>query len=566
MLQQLFLGLMMVSLLFSAWGAPATKSYSADSFDVEVTVLEGGALRVTETLTLRFAGGPFTYVFRELPTDHTDGIGEVRAELDGVVLPTGAGAGQVEVAGTDPIRITWHFAPTTDSAHTYTLSYRVNGAVRQDAEADLLLWQALPDEHEYAIGSSTVRIHYPADVALLGQPEVRQGQATVETGDGTATFTARDIAADETLVVALRFGAGSLISAAPAWQTRKGGFDGGLLFAIIGSLVFAGIGGVVVLLYQSRYYRAGRHEDLVITQPPANLPPAIAGVLAARGNLQATWCYALGALFDLARRGVVRIEETERRSWLSGRDFVIKLEAQPHGLLPHEQGLLDALFRTKDGLTSAVLFSKLQNSLYQRLKYFNRPLEEELDAMGILDPHQRRGRTTLAAAGIVTLMLGIVVAVLLGLLLPVGAGPWVLGGAFSVLVIGIVAIVAGAVINPLSEEWRPQAEAWKQFAKYLYAVTRKRETLALAGLTHTYLPYVAAFGLTQPWAMYMKKHEALDVPAWFQALATAGDDGGAGAFVAMMGAISATGGDASGGATAGAAASGAAGGGASGAG
>ncbi len=564
MLQQLFFGLVSLSLLFSAWAAPAAKSYSADSFDVDVTVQENGALLVTETLTLRFEGGPFTYVFRELTTDHTDGIGDIQASMDGVALPAGEEAGQVEVKGASPIRITWHFAPTTDSTHTYTLSYRVNGVVRQDGNADLLLWQALPDDHEYAIGSSTVRIHYPADVALLGAPEVRQGQASVETGDGAATFTARDIAADETLVVALRFPAGSLINAAPAWQTRSTTIDRSLPFAIIGSLVFAAIGVGFVFLYQARYRYAGGRTEMEYTQPPANLPPAIAGVLAARGSTQATWSYALGALFDLARRGVVRIEETERRSWFGGRDFVIKLQTQPAGLLPHEQGLLDALFRTKDGLTSAVLFSKLQNNIYQRLKYFSKPLEEELDAMGILDPNQRRGRSTLVGTGIMTLLLGIVVAILLGALLPRVATPWVLASAFGALVIGIVAIIAGASINPLSEEWRPQAEAWKQFSKHLYAVTRKREILARRELANTYLPYVAAFGLIQVWANYMKKQEEMEVPDWFCALAQTPDHS-YGAFVAMMAAISSAGGDAGGGA-AGAAAAGAAGGGASGAG
>lgn len=61
--------------------APALKSYSADHFDVMIEVQPGGDLLVTETLVLRFVGGPFSYAFRHIPTDMTDGVEIVNATL-----------------------------------------------------------------------------------------------------------------------------------------------------------------------------------------------------------------------------------------------------------------------------------------------------------------------------------------------------------------------------------------------------------------------------------------------------------------------------------------------------
>ncbi len=57
------------------------KSYSASRFDVDMTIEEGGSLLVKETIVFDFVGGPFTFVFRELPLDHTDGISVLEASV-----------------------------------------------------------------------------------------------------------------------------------------------------------------------------------------------------------------------------------------------------------------------------------------------------------------------------------------------------------------------------------------------------------------------------------------------------------------------------------------------------
>lgn len=44
-----------------------------------------------------------------------------------------------------------HFSPTSDSTHEFTLVYRVLGAIRQEANADALIWRLIPEEHDYII-------------------------------------------------------------------------------------------------------------------------------------------------------------------------------------------------------------------------------------------------------------------------------------------------------------------------------------------------------------------------------------------------------------------------------
>lgn len=561
MLQQLFLSLVALSLLFSPWHGPVAKSYSADRFDVDVVVQDDGSLMVTEHLTLRFVGGPFTYVYRHLPAEYTDGVDVISASVDGVPLSEGKDAGQVEIAGRDPVKVTWHFAPTSDSTRTFDLTYRVWGVIRKESDADVLIWQALPDDYEYNIAASTIRVTYPETVSLLGAPEVQKGTATVEQGTHTVIFDARDLKPNSTLIVALRFGAGRLIDAPPQWQTRDtSGNRGGLVFPIIGSIVVALVIGLFAVFVSRARIPSSARGETPLTLPPSDLPPAIAGVLLRNGSVDTTWAwaYVLGACFDLARRGVIGIEEMQRTSWLQGRDFVFRLNSTAASLHPHERGVIETLFHDKSGLQPEVRLSKLQNSLYSRLKPFSQALKSECESLGFFDAERQRRRSAQIVWGMLLMLLGVGLIVVAALLMStLGVVPLFI--AIAIPIVGFVLILVGVSSSPLNEDYQQTAVQWKSFAKYLGDVTRQRDTLVHRDQFEGYLSYAAAFGLAEPWSRYLKRHEDIEVPAWFRALA-ASEDGGRGAFVAMVAASSSAGGTSAGGAA------GAAGGGASGAG
>ncbi len=556
MFHQCLLGFMLFSLLFSPWRGPATKSYSADRFDVDVALQTDGSLLVTERLTLRFVGGPFTYVYRHLPAAHTDGMDVIGASVDGISLPEGKEAGQVEIGGRDPVRVTWHFAPTFDSSHTFELIYRVWGVVRKESNADVLIWQALPDAYEYPIAASTIRVTYPETAQLLGAPEVQYGRATIERGPQVVTFDARDLKPNTTLIVALRFNAGSVISAPPQWQTRSGsGNQSGLLFSILGTSIAALIGVVLVGLI-GRLRLSSTGSEGVLTLPPGDLPPAIAGVLFNNGHVDMNWAwpYILGACFDLARRGIITIEEVQRTSWWHGRDFIFRLNKPAISLRPHERGVIEALLGSKSGLQSTVYLSKLQNNLYGRFKPFITSLKSECEALGFYDAERRRLRRTRIVWGVILIGVGGVLMVAVGLL----GGGWPFLATLGIDMSGVGLLIAGATLSPLSDDYRQAALAWRSFARYLRDVTRQRDTLVHRDQFEGYLSYAAAFGMAEAWARYLKKREDIAVPTWFRALAA--EDGGYAAFAAMVAASGSAGNAAT------TSAAGAAGGGASGAG
>src|SRR5688572_5389913 len=100
--------------LFLTRPALAAKTYRAKRFDVQINLEGNGSAVITETVEFRFEGDSFTFAFREISATETDGLTFLEASMDGVPMSQGSEAGQVEVEAGDPLKVTWHFAPTTN--------------------------------------------------------------------------------------------------------------------------------------------------------------------------------------------------------------------------------------------------------------------------------------------------------------------------------------------------------------------------------------------------------------------------------------------------------------------
>ena len=554
-------------LLFAAllFVVPSTlaqeKSYSAERFDVDVVVQSDGSLLVTETVDFSFVGEPFTFVFRELPTEKTDGVEILSASVDGRTYPQGTNAGQVEIEPGSNIRVTWHMEPTANTTRTFVLEYRMLGVVRQTDTADVLRYQPLPDEFEYTIDSSTIRVTYPSVADLQQPPSITAGSAQMAQSGNTVTFTRQNIGPDETLVFGMIFAKGSLISEPPAWQTRQAE-QNALAPVWIGlSLVILAVGSLGAY-WMWRTYEPDKVKDTaVLYEPPNDLPPAIAGVLNGNG-VKPTWSNALATLFDLADRGILSIEEVEDKKWYEGRDFAIVQQKQPGSLRPHEQGLLDLLFDTKRGRETAVKMSKLSNMVNgKQWKKFTDPLEAEIKAAGYIDQARKTRRQWIVVSSFIFLLLCVAAFIALPAFLINLYGGWPALIAFSFLILFIIWISVGSSLTVLTDEAKAMADEWQSFYNYMKDVTRKKAAVGGTNMFNRFLPYAASYGLLHQWAKFFQKEGWTELPPYFHAVSRTGNDQMA-AFVAMAGTSSSSGGSAAGAGAAG----GAAGGGASGAG
>ena len=562
MIQRVWFALALLMLFLSQPSAPA-KTYSAEQFNQAITVQQDGSLLVKETVVFTFNGGPFTFVYRDLPTDKTDGVVVLSATMDERTMPRGTGAGQVEIASGNPVKVTWHFAPLSDQTHTFVLAYRVLGVVQKASGADLLNWEILPTQYDYAIRSSTTTVSYPERAALLGTPQVIRGAAQVTASPGTVTFLAHDISAGSPLEITLSFRAGSLIQAAPHWQQREQQAQALVVPYLLGGLaIFL----TLFLLAFWHYRRYGRRSLPVeehagaCTAPPDELPPALVGAVLSPTDTK-SWNSALATIFDLASRDVLAIAQVPgpKKWYRMHPDFLIEQRSQPEELRPYELGLLSVLFQDKEGMRSSIALSNLSRKYRNRYRRFTKPLRQEMIERGLLDADRRRMRTWLIAISMsIAIVAFSAAAVAVGVAGPLGMWP-VVFLPLGVALAGCVACVLWLTFSPLTAQGQQEAAQWKAFSRYLKDIIRGREPVAGPETFGAYLVYAASCGFVEQWVKCFQRQGVVDVPPWFHSLATARADDMA-YFVTMIAASHAAG------SASGAGGGGAAGGGASGAG
>jgi uncharacterized membrane protein YgcG len=513
--------------------ALAGKTYRAERFDVQLDLQPGGEMLVTETVVFRFEGGPFTYAFREVSAHNTDGLTFLEASMDGLSLPEGTGPGQVEVTPGDPLKVIWHFAPTSDATHVFILRYRVVGVVSTGA-ADTLRWYVIPPEHDYPIDQATVLLNYPQGARLL-EPPALDRPFDAAASDRGITLTTVGVAAEEGVILTATFPPGSLVTTAPRWQVQEQENAAvaaqARLIGLLSGLATLLLGGLGLFAY----VRANRRElnlpeRTLLPEPPADLSPAVAGKLTGASN------NFMGILFDLAQRGLFEVHK--EKGFLGAKNYILERKPVEISLAPYEQILLDGIF--KPGETQVAL-SEVGTRLADKTGQIERLLEEELLQHGWLDPARKQKRVVLIVAGLVVMFVGFGVCIgaavvssifltsnqTLAWLTAVLAG---LGGGMFVLPIPL--LIYAAAYSPLTPAGEEQKIRWKSFRTYLDRVSRGREAAMRPDTFERYLAFAAVFGLGAAWAKSFKKLGGAPLPVWFKA--SAGSDGDFGAMVHLM--------------------------------
>ena len=524
-------------------------THAAPRFDVAVQVLEGGDLEVRETITFHFQSGTFRRVWREIPTSRTDGIDVLDATLDGKTVPRGEGPGHIKISGRNRVKVEWQFEPVGPSSHTFGLHYRARGVVFRDGSHDVVRWRLLPSEHRYPIAESRSTIAAPAALAVTPVIETRRvGTASHEHADGAVTIVAANVQRNGWVIGELRYPAGGVIAALPAWQQKR---ERAAALAPRWSVAAAALFvASLVLLFALRhgYSRPSVGlDDATTTDPPEPLPAALAAVLAAKGG--PSGYHPSATLFDLAERGVLAVRETSRA--LGVRSYELSQTQRGDDLADHEREALAIAFA---GRSDDVSLSKARARLARSSSRFSAAVNRDLAARGYLDPARKAIRDRLMAASVVLLVASAVGSIAMATLIPRFEG-WPFLLPFALCAAGIIGIVMAASTPPLSDQGLVQAARWRGFRRYLKSAVEAKDTGRASSFKPRWIVYGIAVGLAAQWARYLKAHPGR-APVWFQA-ATPDDTA---AFAAFIGSQAATSGSSGGGGA------GAAGGGGSGAG
>ena len=536
-----FLACLLLAALFTTTSL-ASKAYHAERFDVQLDLQPGGEMLVTETVVFRFEGGPFTYAFREVSARRTDGLTFLEASMDGVLLPQGTQAGQVEVTPGDPLKVTWHFAPTSDTTHVFVLRYRVSGVVSSGA-TDTLRWYVIPPEHDYSIDQATITLNYPQGVRPLESPALDRAFDLAPTDTGFR-LTTTAVAANQGVILTAKFPAKSLSPTAPRWQVREqqtvAATARTLPIGLLSGLATLLLGGLGLFVY----FRANQRElnlpeRTVFPYLPADLPPALAGRLIGASN------NFMGTIFDLAQRGLLEVRE--EKGMFGARNYLLERKGGEIPLAPHEQILLEALFKPGK---NQVNLSEVSTQLVSKASQFNKLLDQELIQRGWLDPERQQKKNALIRIGLLVMVAGLGISVGAAFATAIfltgnQALAWFMaalaglgGGAF---VLSILLVIYAAAYSPLTPVGEEQKIRWISFRSYLDQVSRGQETAIHHDTFERYLAYAADFGLGAAWAKSFQKLGGVPLPDWFRAMA--GSDGDFGAMVHLMTASDSSGAD-----------------------
>ncbi len=498
--------------------AQEAKTFEWQRLDVDLTVLSNGDLRVVEKNVIRFTSGRFTFGFRDINQSRLIGISDIKV-TEGSESSTPI---RSETATSDAgdFRIKYYFAtPAQNEVRTITLAYTVSGALRYYEGGDQLYWGAIyASRNGFPVRRSLITVNLPNGLSAQHAETNLPTTITAEAGDQTLSIVSNDsIPSGEELEVRVQFPHGVLQGSAAPWQKaydEEREYDEKVrprndLLALLASLVTL-IGGPALALVT--WVTRGRDPNVglvaeYLTEPP-NVSPGVAGALV---DEQADMQDVVATFVDLARRGVITMEETKDERKYAATDFLIAPGPNYENkvLKPHEQKLWDALNLNGE----AKLMSQLKNKFYLKIPSIKQSLYDQLVNEGYYNstPPSTRNRwsalgwTALIGSGVVGVG---AVATLSNLTtniicLPIG--------------LGLTAIIFLVLARHMPRATRAGAEMKMRalaFKRYLQNIEKYTNLKEATDQFDKYLPFAIAFGIDRSWVQKFSRVET-PAPPWY---------------------------------------------------
>ena len=495
------------------------------SYEVDIEILDTGALVITERIDYDFGSALRHGIFRTIPTRYyLDEVNDRVYRIEDVAVQSPTAPADVDVSSEGAFTKIRVGDPDVEISgrHRYTLTYRVEGALNAFTDHDELYWNAIGDEWQAPIDGVEVTVRAPADIERATCFQGYEGateecaQARVR-GSAVRFLAGRTLQPYEGLTVVVAIPKGAVPEPAmildERWSAERA-FDLNPWTIAAGVALVGLFGGALGRLW----WREGRDRRFLGSQidqvmgtpsgeseavpigegdfeapvefaPPENVRPGQIGTLL---DERANVIDVTATIVDLAGRGFLLIQEIPDEGLFSRTDWtLIRLEKDESELLVYERQLLDALFRDGNEVTVSELktafadrLHKVEESLYadaMRQKWFrNRP---------------DKVRSRWAIRGVLLLVIGVVLTFALAL--------WTHWG-----IVGIPVIVAGLVLALMAT--RMPARTAKGTAM-LRRIRGFRRVIATAeqhmarwaeeeNVFTRYLPYAIVFGLTKKWA------------------------------------------------------------------
>ena len=495
-----------------------TKTLYWDRYIVDIDVQTNGDLVISEQQTIVFTGGSFTYGYRTIPMDKTDGITDIEiSEGDRQYTQSSSNREFTFTADKEgnELVVYWYFPRTSGSKHTFTFRYTVHGGIKIDEkEGDSVFWKAIPPDHNYPINNAWVNVTFPEGVEY-GDMVVYSTEAETIVSENTVTFMATEVLpAGQEMEVGVAIAPGLIQAGEPSWQSRQEAANiMNLLLGVGGGIgLIGGLVGVILL-----WYLRGKDPEIgpladYIEEPPAGIPPGIAGTLVdERADMQDL----VASLVDLARRGYLEMIETQASTGLfglgGGSEFTFRRTGKSwQDLLPYEKTIMDKVF----GNRTQRAMSDLKNKFYTAIPKIKKDLYKETVRNKFFrsDPDTVRGRYAGIGVGLLVVTVGIGFLATSLLAETIGA---IICPFIAVGIVAIAIIIVGQAMPVKTRKGAEEAAKWKAFKRYLRDIDRYTNLEEATEQFDRFLPFAIAFGIERSWINKFTAVPSTPIPIWY---------------------------------------------------
>ncbi len=493
------------------------RSFLLSRFDVELQVLSGGDLLVTETVSPRFEGS-WNGIERLIPVEYRTPQGfNYTLLLDRVTATDEQGTPlKFDSSRERHYRNFRIWIPgATDAIRTFVLKYRVRNGLKFFEDHDELYWNVTGDEWDVPIERASVRIILPPQAtgvraqAFTGAYGAREQAAAVTiVGSGIEMTMTRPLGFREGLTAVIGWDKGLVSAPTVLDQTRMTLVSNWPLGIPV--LVFV----VMYRLWSTRGKDPRLRPITVVYEPPDRLTPAEVGTLVDESpdtrDITAT-------VVDLAIRGYLRI--TERKAehlfglW-SSMDYLFqrtKPRQEWAALSTFEQLLLQAIFKHSE--TDEVPLSSLENRFYTSLSAIHDALFDSLHRRKYYSQRPDRVKQGYLVGGIV-------IGMLLTFLLAALAERWgmaPLPALAAGLLSGVIVVWFGRFMPARTQHGTKALEGVLGFEEFLTRVEADRfdRVVKTPELFEKFLPYAMALGVEKNWARAFESI-VMTAPAWYR--------------------------------------------------
>lgn len=488
--------LLIATILIAALSPSVTAAnWDIQDYEVDITVLANGTMKIVETLDVDFSREPHHGVYRLIPIKYEDRLGSTfkyRFSLDSVTDENGTPykvkvtrqARYVKVRVGDPKKY-------VQQRTIYNIAYTIDRGIRFFDTSDELYWNAIGHEWGVPIRAASCTVHLPEKIDLeslsyncfTGFYGSREADAVIDPGDGQHFFfeSTRELGPGEGMTIFISWPKG--IVKAPEMVQRAGWFltDNGMWAIPIAALALL----TVVWRRRGKDPSLGRSITTAYDPPDKLLPAEIGTLIDERVNPREF----SATIVDLAVRGYIHIEAIKEKGLLfSKTDYkLVKLKEPDDELSAFESQLMDDIF----GGLPFCLISDLKNKFYTNIPGLKDKLYARLIRNGYFDERPDKVRAKYVGIGIAVLVVA-------------GA----VGGLAQSLMWGLSLGLSGLFVlpfaNAMPRRTRKGAAAFlgiKGFEDYLSTAEKSMiEYQERTGYFERYLPYAMVLNVADEWA------------------------------------------------------------------